>query len=67
MLQQKDASCPRRFLKTYEELKKDDSIHITTILSDDTTYERICGDPTEKVNRNFNRTIKGNLLVMRVT
>ena len=30
----------------------------TTILSDDTTYERIRGDPTEEVNSNFNRTIK---------
>ena len=79
MVQQKDPSCPKRFVKTYEELKKDDSIHImkadktaalvimdredynrkmTTILSDDTTYERICGDPTEKVNFNINRTIK---------
>ena len=79
MVQQRDVSCPRRFVKTYEELKKDDSIHITKadktaalvimdredynrkmtiILSDDTTYERICGDPTEKVNSNFNLTFK---------
>ena len=74
MVQQRDVSCLRIFVKTYEDLKKDDSIHITkadktaalvimdredynrkmtTILSDDTTYERIRGHPTDKVNSKF--------------
>ena len=64
MVQQRDVSCPRRFMKTYQEFKKDDSIHITkadktaALVIMDREDERNCGDPTEKVNSNFNRTIR---------
>ena len=37
--------------------REDYNRKMSAILSDDTTYERTYGDPTEKVNSNFNRTI----------